>query len=114
MGLQVIPPTGCTNGNPLEITATDSGGAQTVHTGVAGSADTQYDIVNLFASNYGTKTVVVTVLVNGKEVKKRVPRNAGQVPILIDQYVRNTQLVKVFADTASVINVNGTVQRKTS
>ena len=101
---------GSTNGRPLNITATTSGGAQTVHT-VGASVD--FEEVYLWATNISASDATLFVGVGGVADEDMIvkgvtiPANSTPVPVCIGQRFKGGVVVKAWAGTTAVINVTG-------
>jgi len=104
---------GSTNGRGIKITTTATAG-DTIHT--ATSSTTHMDEVYLYAMNSDTTDRLVTVEFGGATdpddlVEYTVPAQDGAHLIIPGWPLNNTLAVKVFAETANVITVNGYVNR---
>lgn len=97
-----------TNGEPVHITATTSGGANLVHTATA----TGYEIVWLWANNQHTASVVLNLewTTSGATglIKRSIPQNTAlQNPLVPGFYLRGSATIKAFAAVTAVINIFG-------
>lgn len=108
-----VPLGGSTNGEPIHITATTSGGAQTIHTAPAQG----FDLVEVYANNQHSGAVVITFeLGTGSGAAKNITVSLdadkeSQEPVLRDLYMRNSLTLKAYAATTAVINLMGFAQR---
>lgn len=109
---------GCTNGNPLLVTATTTGGAQTLDTVVSGTTDT--DFLHVWVNNTDSSDRDVYFLLGGTTAPDdllvgpyTLPAKSG-MHIVIDGYPANNGLVlKVYASASSFITVGGYKHRRT-
>ena len=103
---------GSTDGSPVHVTATTSGGAHTLHT-----APTKgYDLVDVYGNNVHTGSVVISFELGGTGATHQLDVSLAQdtaptEPLLRQVYMRNGLTLKAFADTTAVINLFGTAQR---
>lgn len=107
---------GSTDGVPIQITGTATGSANTIHTGPAGT--TTIDEVYFSVSNASAADARLTVEWGstsdpaGLLVKAYVvPHNSPPIWIATGHPISNSKVVKAFADTASVLNIVGYVNR---
>jgi hypothetical protein len=105
---------GSTDGKQIKVTGTNTAGAVTVHTAVAGTTAGVWDEITLYAQNNDTTDRVLTIEWGGTgdpdDLKKvTVPALAGDFPVVIGGVLRNGLLVKAFADAANVVQVSGFV-----
>lgn len=108
-------PSGITNGVPLNVTATSSGGAQTFHTAVSGTSS--IDEIWLFACNTSSSDVTLTISLGDTSVpvQRVIPKNNalnyadGGIWVLTGVCLNNSKVLKVWAGTTAVINVTGYV-----
>jgi hypothetical protein len=107
---------GTTNGRTLHVTGTTSAGAHTLHTAVAGTS--AWDEIYIWASN--VTGVVATLTIEwggtsdpGDHICKTlsIPANSPPIPIVTGEVLQNSLLCKVFAGTASAINITGYIHR---
>ena len=103
---------GSTNGQPIKITVTTNGTAQTIHTAVLGVAS--LDEVWLYAYNDSATAIGLTLLWGGTTEPDNknfmfIPSKAGRLLIVDGQLLQNGLLVKAYADTANVIILDGYV-----
>jgi hypothetical protein len=105
------PFSGSTHGRGIKVVATSTAGTL-IHTGQAST--TLVDIVTLYAYNSDTVARQVTLEWGGTSVpddhiKVDVPALSGLVPLAIDIPIRNSLVVRAFAETANVIVIFGFV-----
>jgi hypothetical protein len=104
---------GSTNGRMIQVTGTNSGGANTIHTAVSGTSS--LDEIHLWAVNYHSADVLLTVEYGGtgaaNEIDFTIPANVGLVEIVSKLLLQNSLVIKAYAATGSVINVGGYVNR---
>ena len=113
-GMETIVLSGSTRGRPIQVVGTATGTATTVHTATttSGSVDRLY----LYLSNTSTAAVTVTLEFgttgSGSEIDIIV--SANDTVLAVDGAVLGggaTDVVKSYADTASVVNIFGRVER---
>jgi hypothetical protein len=106
---------GSTNGRFIQVTGTGTGSADTIHTAVGGSDN--LDEVHLFATNYHTGDVTVTIEYGGtgasNEVSFTLPPNVGLIELVPSFLLQNSLVIKAYADVTAVVNVGGFVNRIT-
>lgn len=106
---------GSTNGRFIQVTGTASAGANLIHTAASGT--TNLDELHIFATNYHTSDVTLTVEYGGtaasNEVKFTIPPNVGLIEIIPSFLLQNSLVVDAYANVASVVNVGGFVNRIT-
>ena len=105
---------GSVNGKNIKITANVIGSADTIHTAQIGTSN--FDEIWLWAVNTSAVDVVLTIAYGGVSdpddyIVKTIPSKDGFVLILPGIILQNELIVKAFAGTANVINVNGFVNR---
>lgn len=105
---------GSADGKAIKLTSTETSGAVTIHTSVAGTTDGTYDEIWLWAYNGHTSDVVLTVEFGGSTVPDQnivvtIPFKAGLVPIVPGLILQNGMVVKAFASSANVITLIGFV-----
>ena len=103
-----------TNGRNVKVTGTNTAGAVTIHTADA----TALDQVTLFAVNTSASTVTLTIEWGGTTspddlVVVDLPANSGDRTIVDGRVLTGGLLVEAFASTASVVTINGFVDRIT-
>lgn len=110
---------GSSDGKAIKTTSTESSGAVTIHTSVAGTTDGTYDEIWLWAYNaHATDDVVLTIEFGGttdpdNTIKTTIPFQSGLVPILPGLILQNEAVVKAFASTINVVTLIGFVNRIT-
>jgi len=108
---------GGTNGKNISVTGTSSGAAVTIHT--AGSGTSNKDEIWVYACNTSASAVVLTVMYGGTTdqddyVELELAADSGMTLIIPGFLLDNSLIVKAFAATANVININGYVNRITA
>lgn len=108
--------TNSVSGRGILVTATASGSANTIHTGVSGASS--MDEVWLYAYNSWTGSVQLTVLWGGvqqpnDEIIQQVPPKAGRYNIADGRLINGNLLIKAYADQANTVVVDGFVNRLT-
>lgn len=107
------PLSGSTHGRGIKVTGTNSAGAVTVHTGQAST--TLDDIVTIYAMNDSASGLLLTLEWGGTTdpddlITMTIPaQGSGLVPVVIDLPIRNSLVVKAFAETANLIVLFGFV-----
>jgi hypothetical protein len=107
---------GSTDGKPIVVSGTNSAGANTIHTAVAGSA--AFDEIYLFAVNVTNAAATLTIewgdtadpgghLIHAYSVGA----NSAPVPLAMGLPLNNAKVVKAFSGTGSAINLVGWVSR---
>jgi hypothetical protein len=109
---------GSTNGLGIKVTGTTTGTSVTVHTAVAGT--TSRDEIWLYAQNNdaGGETRTLTIEFGGVTspdnlIIAPIPCKAGPVLVCPGLPLRNTLVVKAFADQVDDVQVYGYVNRVT-
>ena len=107
---------GSTDGRNIKVAATATAGT-TVHTAQVSAADE--DFIYLWAMNSDTTDRKLTLEHGGTTAPDdlteiTIPAEAGWVPVLSGMPLRNSLVLRAFAASANVVNVNGYVVRKTS
>ena len=105
---------GSTNGKQIIISATTSGSATQIHTGVSGT--TSFDEVYLYATNTTTSSAIVNILWGGTVepndlCRLAIPNQSGRVLIADGKLINNGLVISAYAPTASIITVDGFVNR---
>lgn len=104
------PLSGSTHGRGIKVVATASAGT-TIHTGQASTTLT--DVVTLYACNTDTVTRRLTLewggttAVDDNLIYDLPPKTT--VPIVPDLIIRNSLVIKAFADAANVVSIFGFV-----
>ena len=107
---------GGTNGKNIKVAATSSAGT-TIHTAVAGTSD--MDEVWLYACNTDSSDRKLTIEYGGTTSPDdlseiTIEAEAGWVLIVPGMLLQNGLIVKAFAASANVVNINGYVNRITA
>ena len=107
---------GGTNGKNIEVAATASAGT-TIHTAVSGTSD--MDEIWLYACNTSDADVKLTLEFGGTtstddHTEITITKEAGWVLVCPGLLLQNGLIVKAFAATTNVINLNGYVNRITA
>ena len=109
---------GCANGNPLLVSGTGTGSANTVDTAVTGTTDT--DFLHVWANNTDSSDRTVTFLLGGTTAPDDIvagpytlPANSGIHIILDGLPVNNALVLKVYASATNVVTVSGFKHRRT-
>ena len=107
---------GGTNGKNIKVAATASAGT-TIHTAVAGTSD--MDEVWLYACNTDSTDRKLTIEYGGTTSPDdlseiTIGAEAGWVLIVPGMLLQNGLIVKAFAASANVVNINGYVNRITA
>lgn len=105
---------GSTDGKQIKISATSSGGANTIHT--AGSGTTNKDELWVWVTNNHTSAVNLTLLLGGTaspddEINMSVPSKSGVYLVLPGFILQNSLILKAFAGTTNVLCISGFVNR---
>ena len=101
---------GSTNGNPIKVTSTTTGAADTIHTAVAGTSN--IDMIDVYATNNSAAAVDVSIGWGGVTVDETlgpisIPADAGPVKIADKFPLQNGMVVKAWAGSANVILITG-------
>lgn len=109
---------GSTNGLGIKVTGTATGSTVTVHTAISGT--TSRDEVWLWAQNNDTNgaTRTLTVEFGGTTdpdnlIVTSLPAKVGPVLVIPGLPLRNSLVVKAFADSANQVQLYGYVNRVT-
>ncbi len=107
---------GGTNGKNIKVAATSSAGT-TIHTAVSGTSD--MDEVWLYACNTDSSDRKLTIEYGGTTspddlTEITIEAEAGWVLIVPGMLLQNGLIVKAFAASANVVNINGYVNRITA
>ncbi len=106
------------NGGGILVVGTDTASATLIHTAQAGENEATYDVITLEGHNSSDVDQVLYVEVGGntadKLIKQTLPAKSGRQLVLSREYLRNSQTIKAFADTANKIVLSGTVEVNTS
>tara|TARA_B100000287_G_scaffold435543_1_gene504375 strand:+ start:3556 stop:3909 length:354 start_codon:yes stop_codon:yes gene_type:complete len=107
---------GGTNGKNIEVAATSSAGT-TIHTAVSGTSD--MDEIWLYACNTDSSDRKLTIEYGGTTssddlTEITIEAEAGWVLVCPGLLLQNGLIVKAFAASANVVNINGFVNRITA
>lgn len=107
---------GGTNGKNIKVAATASAGT-TIHTAIAGTSD--MDEIWLYACNTDSSDRKLTIEYGGTTSPDdlseiTIGAEAGWVLIVPGMLLQNGLVVKAFAASANVVNINGYVNRITA
>ncbi len=101
-----------TDGLGVLVVATATLGT-TIHTAVTGTAD--FDEIYLYAYNTSSSNVKLTIEFGGAAVKDQIEKTllaeSGMRLIVPGLLLQNSMVVTAFADTTSVVGINGYVHR---
>jgi len=108
---------GSTNGKNISVTGTATGASVTVHTATSGTSN--LDEIWLYAANTSAAAVVLTVEFGGTTdqddlIELEIAADSGMTLIIPGLLLQNSLVVKAFAASANVINLNGYVNRITA
>ena len=108
---------GSTDGKPIDVTSTTSGAADTIHTGVASA--TNIDFLWLDATNDSAADVDLYLGWGGVSAAETIgpitiPASGGPQRVAERWPIRNSQLVKAWASSASDIKITGYKQAYTA
>ena len=107
---------GSTNGRNIKVAATATAGTL-IHTAVSGTTD--FDEIWLWATNTTTTDVVLTIEFGGTtspddHIIQTIPAKSGLVLICPGLVLQNSTVVRAFAGSANVINIDGFVNKITA
>lgn len=110
---------GSTDGLPIKVTGTNTAGAVTVHTAVAGTTVGTFDEIWIYANNTSTSAVKLTVefgtaTAADGNIELTIAAEAGLVLVIAGLILQNSRVVKAFAGTADVILLTGYVNAITA
>ena len=110
---------GSTDGKAIKLTGTDSAGAVTVHTAVAGTTVGTFDEIWLYANNTSASAVKLTVewgtaTAADGNIELTIAAEAGLVLVVPGLILQNAMVVEAFAATADVILLTGFVNAITA
>ena len=108
---------GSSNGKNISVTGNATGSAVTVHTAISGTSN--LDEIWLYATNTSAAAVVLTVEFGGTTdqddyIELELAADSGMTLIIPGLLLQNSLLVKAWAASADVININGYVNRITA
>lgn len=104
---------GSTNGRNIKVTATSTPGTL-IHTAVAGTSS--IDEITIYATNTSTSAVKLTIEFGGTTdpddlIEVTIPAESGEQLVIPRLRLQNELIVRAFAGTTAVININGSVDR---
>ena|ERR1035438_6425031 len=104
---------GSTDGKNITVLSTTVSG-DTIHTSVAGTTPGTYDEIWLYACNNYTANVQLTIQYGGQssnydEINITIPYKQGFFLIVPGLILQNGDIVKAYAGTTAVVNINGFV-----
>ena len=107
---------GSTNGKNVKVVATATAGT-TIHTATSGTSN--LDEVWLYACNTDASDVKLTIEYGGTTspddlTEVTISAESGWTLVIPGLLLQNSLVIKAFAATANVIEVNGYVNRKTA
>jgi hypothetical protein len=110
---------GSTDGLAVKLTGTNTAGAVTVHTAVAGTTAGVFDEIWIYANNTSTSSVKLTIewgttTAADGNIEVTVLPEAGLVTVIAGLILQNARVVKAFAGTADVILLTGFVNSITA
>ena len=110
---------GSTDGKAIKLTGTNSAGAVTVHTAVAGTTVGTFDEIWLYANNTSASAVKLTVewgtaTAADGNIELTIAAEAGLVLVIPGLILQNGMVVEAFAATADVILLTGFVNAITA
>ena len=105
---------GSTDGKAIKVTGTDTAGAVTVHTAVAGTTVGTFDEIWLYANNTSATAVKLTIewgtdTAADGNIEVTILPEAGLVTVIPGLILQNGMEVEAFAATADVILLTGFV-----
>ncbi len=110
---------GSTDGLAVKVTGTNTAGAVTVHTAVAGTTAGVFDEIWIYANNTSTSSVKLTIewgttTAADGNIEVTILPEAGLVTMIPGLILQNARVVKAFAGTADVILLTGFVNSITA
>jgi hypothetical protein len=110
---------GSTDGLAVKLTGTNTAGAVTVHTAVAGTTAGVFDEIWIYANNTSTSSVKLTIewgttTAADGNIEVTILPEAGLVTVVAGLILQNARVVKAFAGTADVILLTGFVNSITA
>jgi len=110
---------GSTDGLPIKVTGTNTAGAVTVHTAVAGTTAGVFDEIWIYANNTSTSAVKLTIeygtaTAADGNIELTIAAEAGLVLVIAGLILQNSRVVKAFAGTADVLLITGYVNAITA
>jgi hypothetical protein len=116
MALAPMHFSGSTSGKQISVTGTDTAGAVTIHTAIAGA--TSFDEVWIYACNTSAGPITLTIEWGGTTAKvdnkiMSIPGQSGDVCVVAGLRMNGGLLIEAFASVANEIQISGTVNRYT-
>jgi len=110
---------GSTDGKAIKVTGTDTAGAVTVHTAVAGTTVGTFDEIWLYANNTSASAVKLTLewgtdTAADGNIELTIAAESGLVLVVPGLILQNSMVVEAFAATADVILLTGFVNAITA
>jgi hypothetical protein len=110
---------GSTDGLAVKVTGTNTAGAVTVHTAVAGTTAGTFDEIWIYANNTSTSAVKLTLewgtaTAADGNIELTIAAEAGLVLVVAGLILQNSRVVKAFAATADVLLLTGFVNSITA
>ena len=110
---------GSTDGLAVKVTGTNTAGAVTVHTAVAGTTAGTFDEIWIYANNTSTSAVKLTLewgtaTAADGNIELTIAAEAGLVLVVAGLILQNSRVVKAFAGTADVLLLTGFVNSITA
>ena len=110
---------GSTDGKAIKATGTNSAGAVTVHTAVAGTTVGTFDEIWVYANNTSSSAVKLTLewgtaTAADGNIELTIAAESGLVLVVPGLILQNSMVVKAFAATADVILLTGYVNAITA
>ena len=110
---------GSTDGKAIKLTGTDTAGAVTVHTAVAGTTAGVFDEIWLYANNTSASAVKLTVefgtaTAADGNIELTIAAESGLVLVIPGLILQNAMVVEAFAATGDVILLTGFVNAITA
>ena len=97
-----------TNGKNISVTGTATGSANTIHTAV--TSTTNYDELWITATNISANPVDLTIefgwTTTADQIVITIPAKSWAMLVIPWELLNNSLLVKAFAETTAVININ--------
>jgi hypothetical protein len=110
---------GSTDGLPIKVTGTNTAGAVTAHTAVAGTTAGVFDEIWIYANNTSASAVKLTIeygtaTAADGNIELTIAAESGLVLVIAGLILQNSRVVKAFAATADVILLTGYVNSITA
>ena len=108
---------GSTDGMGIKIAATSTPGTA-IHTALSETMDGSYDEIWLWAMNFHTEDVLLTIEFGNAttpdhSIQVTIPFQSGLVPVVPGLILQNAKAVSAFAAVADVVTLSGFVNRMT-